>query len=200
MEALIEPIVKGIQAPLSYVLGALVVILVLGPQIAGLYREWLDVRLGRRTLELERDRLQVLKLKYEIDALRQQYSLPEPLGATAKVAAVTPASRPAPRPAPAWVRWLLARPRLGTPVLLLLQAVFGLMTAFSAAAVIAVPVALLTGPSQPGASQPPEAGISPTMVLVVASVYALFALGFWVGYRRVRRWRRAGAGSAAPAR
>src|SRR2546430_5735027 len=119
-QLLIGPIINAIHPPLSYVLGSLAVTLALGPQLARVYSQWIDFRTGRRRMELERDRLQIVKLQYEIEALRQQHPLPESVtGEMAIVARVpTPPSPPAAAP-PRWVQWLLARPRIGTPLLVL---------------------------------------------------------------------------------
>lgn len=194
-----------LKPPLSYVLGGLVAVIALGPQIAGLYREWIDFRAGRRGLELERDRLQLLKLQLEIEALQRQYGLVDTTpraeaadrAVTKEMPVVQPAKPPAPAAAPApppgWATWLLARPTFGRPVLLVLQAVFGLWAAFSAVAVIAVPFTLLVAPTPPERGQAPENAMSPLAVIVLAVVYALFAWAFWIGYRRVRRWRRSQA-------
>jgi hypothetical protein len=59
----------------AFIAAALVV--TLSPKLVDLYRDWLDLRSGRRRLQLEKERLEVLKLRYEIEALRGHGALPE---------------------------------------------------------------------------------------------------------------------------
>jgi len=199
MEFLINPIVNAIHPPVSYVLGGLAAAVALTPQLARVYSEWIDFRTGRRRMELDRDRLEIVKLQYEIEALRQQHPLPESVTGEMAIVARGP-TRPSPPTAapPRWVQWLLGRPRIGTPLLVTLQGVFWLWAVFSAVAAFAVPAALLLEPSGPAGSPGTGPGISPGMAVTMFVVYGLFAWVFWLGFRRLRGWRSAKERGAEP--
>jgi nitrate reductase NapE component len=59
------------------ILGAFVLVLVLIPYIYRAWETWLDARSGKRFRELERGRYELLKIRYEIEAIRKQHELPE---------------------------------------------------------------------------------------------------------------------------
>ncbi len=87
--------------PWIYISAPLAIILTFGPRLLEFYRSWLDLRIGRRSLLIEKERLTLLKLRYEIEALKTQHTLPEievELG-SAVTAMEAPTAAPAPEPA-----------------------------------------------------------------------------------------------------
>src|SRR5712691_2724831 len=179
-----------VKPPWSYWLAGLALVMVVAPRVVQLRTSWLDFRLGRRELELEKGRLELLKLRYEIEAIRKTHNLPDlgslPAAASggSREAAASLLRGPVSAAAPAEpetirspvVRWLLEHPAVGRPILLLLElgfATFGLITVVAA---VGVPFAVFKE-SVGGA-------------VLAAMIYALFAWGSFVASRRVRRWRK----------
>jgi uncharacterized membrane protein (DUF485 family) len=77
MEELLKPIFQLLGSRAQAIAGGVVLCLVVIPYLFRLWDTWLDTRSGKRLLECEKARLENLKLRYEIESIRKQYSLPE---------------------------------------------------------------------------------------------------------------------------
>jgi hypothetical protein len=104
----------------AWTLAVASLLIVVAPSGVKLWDAWRDTRSGRRTLEEEKQRLELLKLRCEIEALVKQHQLsvgreisaaPAPVPGPAGAAAAAPAPLLIPSPAAAPPSPSLARPR-----------------------------------------------------------------------------------------
>ena len=68
--------VKDMHYSLQLALILTVVIVTQGPKLLALRTRWLDYRLNRNRLQFEKERLETLKLHYEIEAIKKTNNLP----------------------------------------------------------------------------------------------------------------------------
>ena len=150
-----------------------------------------------RRLTEERQNLELFKLRYEVEKIRRELGQPaapliEP-AAPAAPAVVPPEpvvesvaeqrvrrSRP-----PGAVRWLLAHPRFGQPLLFIWQMIFAVLLGFSALVTVVFPFAMIADSESRG-----ELGWT---IVWVEVVYALMSWGFYAMYRKMQRWRKPAA-------
>lgn len=188
------------EPPWRYVLGGLVLMVLLAPRLIELRASWLSLRIGLRELDIERRKQELLKLKYEIEALRKQHDLPA-IGLAASPVpsevAATALPRVAPRPSQSKpvaepiqpssnpiVKWLLGHPMIGKPLFWSLQVLLGFLGAMFGTAAVVMPIMGFTTQ---------DVGISKSAAIVGFVLYGLLTWGVVVLYIRVRRWRKQGA-------
>jgi hypothetical protein len=153
MDAFVRLLADTIQPPWSYVAGVVALAILVLPRLTEVYRELRDARTGRRGLELEKLRLEVLKLRRELKIAEPAL---EPAEAARKLqaipAAIEPAPLgPAPAPAPApprgrFIEWLKRHPGFSRPFLWLFEAVMAYFMVTFAVLVVAMPVMLWSDP------------------------------------------------------
>jgi hypothetical protein len=175
--------------PWNYILFALAFVLGLAPKVLELGSGWQDIRSGRKQMQDEQQRLEILKLRYEIEALKAEHSLPTLESPPAKpVTVIQAARRESDRsPVPHWQR---AYPRVTTAVLTVLQVLVGVFAGISGLLVIFSPF-MRSGT----ATQPP---ISPKEATIYDIIYALMTWGFIVLYRSLGRRKRRIIASTTP--
>lgn len=183
MDILVKLLAEAIQPPWNYVVGAVALATVVFPRLAEVYREFRDARTGRRDLELEKLRLEVLKLHRELniaepgpepaEAKRKLEAIPAPIRPAAVAAA--PALVPPPRRGRI-VAWLMQHPRFARPFLWISQAFMAYCMVTFAVGIVALPVLFWYDP----ASRGPE---------LVFAVLLYGALG-WASYKGFTTSRR----------
>jgi hypothetical protein len=169
------------KPPWNYIIAALAFLLGLAPKVLELGSGWHDIRSGRKQLEDEQKRLELLKLRYEIEAFKAEHSLPNLEPAPAKPLNVIQAARLESdrRPIPHWQR---AYPRVTTAVLAVLQVLVGILAGMFALLTIFAPFMSSATATQPG--------ISRTETVVLDVIYALLTCGFILLYRSLGRRKR----------
>lgn len=77
-EKVFQPVVEAVTSmhySLQLSLIVVVIIITQGPKILALRARWIDYRLNRNKLQFEKERLETLKLHYEIQALKKEHGL-----------------------------------------------------------------------------------------------------------------------------
>ena len=180
MDDLLALLVGPVDGPWRYPLVAIALAFVIWPRLIEARRQIVDIRTGRLKMEREKGRLELLKLRYEIEALRKTHELPdleEDAGTVQAGLAVEPkpeehVQTPVPSPLTAW----------SAPVLLVLgivQAILGFFFIVSLASLVLVPLSLFMI-DEPNA-------VRVTVAAVI--VYGLLAWASYIGYRRLRALR-----------
>lgn len=195
--AILDFVTNLFAPPWRWVLGGLVMVVLLFPRMLELRASWLDLRIGLRDLDIEKQRQELLKLKYEIEALRKEHDLPElevvssPLSPRPVLTGRPPVpatplhaepvrKRPEPVSNPV-VRWLLDHPALGKPLLWLGQLTMGFLGAMFGMTALLMPIMALTSKTS---------GVSISMGIFGFILYGILTWGAVAFYLRVRRWRR----------
>lgn len=78
-EKVFQPVIDAVSAMhYSFQLALILAVIIItqGPKLLALRSRWIDYRLNRNKLEFEKERLETLKLHYEIEAIKKQHSLP----------------------------------------------------------------------------------------------------------------------------
>lgn len=163
---------------------AVIVVLGLLAQKLSTVRElWLNYRHGVSNLVFEKQRLEILKIKYEIEVLRKSHDLDEiealertcEESADSLIVASNLRRTPSVRPmSPMW-RWMLWYPVLASIVIGIGRIVFGFCTSICALGLVLVPI---SSPDEPDA-------IVGALILFGPLCYV-----FYRGYRRVKALRR----------
>lgn len=178
MDIFLKPLTELIQPPWNYFLGLGFLILLATPRFVEFRRQYLDEKMGRRHLELEKLKLEVLKLRLDLEAKGVH---PEPPETRLELQAIPAAPPPAPAPviptaaevAPkrrGRIRdWLIRHPRFARPFMLLCQIIAGFYFVVTAMTAVIVPFLGWTDPDM-------EPGIS-------VSVAVLYGALAWVGYK-----------------
>jgi hypothetical protein len=171
MDAFVRLLADAIQPPWSYVAGVVVLAILVLPRLTEVYREFRDARTGRRGLELEKLRLEIVKLRRELklaepsleprEAERKFQKIPAAIQPAAPVPAAAPAPKEAPAPeeapgfagAPApvpprgrFVEWLKRHPGFSRPFLWVFEALMAYFMVTFAVVVVAMPVTLWSDP------------------------------------------------------
>ncbi len=177
------------KPPWNYIFAAFAFAVGLAPRILELGSGWQDIRSGRKQMQDEQQRLEILKLRYEIEALKAEHSLPTLESSPAKPVTIIQAARHEAerRPVP---HWQLAYPRVTTAVLTGLQVLVGVFAGMFALLTIFSPFMRSGTPTQPP--------VSPTEAVVFDIIFALLTLGFIVLYRSLGRRKRKIAASTTP--
>jgi hypothetical protein len=181
MESLGDYLKEIARPPWNYILAAVAFVLGLAPRILELGSGWQDIRSGRKQMEDERQRLELLKLRYEIEALKAEHSLPTLEAPPAKPANLIQAARHEAdrRPVPSWQR---AHPRVTKAVLTVLQVLVGVFAGMFALLAIFSPFM--------SSSADPKEHISATEAVVFDVIYVLLTWGFIVLNRSLGRRKR----------
>ena len=178
MEDIVKDWLRGNPEPWQLLIGGIVIVSLVVQRLASLRDTWFDFREGRSKLLLEKQQLEVLKLKYEIEAIRKANQLPEitPIPSPQQAREQTPTVLS--RPSPTWL-WLTKHPFFGEVFLRVVQVIVGFYLFASVAGLIAAPfMAFLE----------PEFQENKWLPLGMALLYALFAYGCYKGYRRLGHW------------
>lgn len=77
METVYSEFIKYFGSEVAISLGALILLIYVVNSVMGIQRSWIDRRLGIRALEVEKLRLEHLKLRYEIEVLKKTHQLPD---------------------------------------------------------------------------------------------------------------------------
>jgi hypothetical protein len=195
MDPLLNIVNKLLVPPWNYVLTAIGVLLVVVPKVIELQKSVRTLRRDREKMENEIKRLQLIKLRYEVEVLRKQHDLPEiadipgivagSRGVSARGARESvsfPGDGPmVPKRGPIF-RWLAAHPVIGESALWALQALVGALLLVSAICIVLVPVAVVVYP---------ERGLSQWMAPVGMLIYGAIAYGLFGAFKRLRRLREA---------
>jgi hypothetical protein len=178
-------LLESVTPPWNYVLLGVGLLLLLGPRLIHLRDTWHDTQHGRRRLELEKQQLEVLKLRYEIEALRKTHQLAEiqPVHVAPQPAF---AERPA-RATSAIEQWLIRRPALQMLIVWSSKLFFGGCAALFIFTALVIPFALYKEPT-----------LSAGSILLIEMLYLLLTWGFVVSLRRVQRWEKHLLESAHP--
>lgn len=181
MESLDDYFKDLAKPPWNYIIAAVAFFLGLAPKILELGSGWQDIRSGRKQMEDERQRLELLKLRYEIEALKAEHSLPSLEASPAKaVTMIQAVRREADRhPIPLWQR---AYPRVTKAVLTVLQLLVGIFAGLFALLAIFYPFMSPTKDKQ--------YPVSVTEVVVLDVIYALLTWGLVVLSRSLGRRKR----------
>jgi hypothetical protein len=175
----------------------------------GLVPKFLDIatQASRRQKEsaallLQRQRLEVIKLRHDIEKVRRdlgepplnvrvtaEMALTEAVAAAGRAAVQHEAEHPK-STTDAAPHWVLRHPGLAKPLLLLVQIALGSLMGFSVLITIFYPIAMLADPKTRNAFGGTEIGVE--------FVYLLMSMAFLALYRKVRRWRRADAAGPPP--
>lgn len=181
MDEFIKGLVGVIEPPWNYVFGIAALLIVVVPRLLDFHHGWVDIRQDRRQLELEKLRLEILKLRTDLQQAAELRHLPEvsreveaiPAPPPAVVVPPTPTMAAPPASAPArhgGIKGVLARyPRVGKPVLWIVQIVMAYLTLILAAAAVGLPFLGWGDPEIGG-------GLS----IFLAVMYAALA---WLSYR-----------------
>jgi hypothetical protein len=198
MDDFIKPLLGAMTPPWNYVAGVTALLFMIVPRFTALRHDLFDLQMGRRRLELEKLRLEVLKLQAELRQLplspdlraqlesadRRAGEVHVQLESKAMPAAAAPAPaarRPAERPPGAIGRWLHRNAWIGRPVLFLAQALLAILMALFAITVIGLPMAFFS-------SEDLDAGGSAGFAFAFL-LYVVFLWLAWRGFARVRSLR-----------
>jgi hypothetical protein len=189
MDSLAEYLQKITRPPWNYILAAVAFVLGLAPRILELGTGWQDIRSGRKQMEDERQRLELLKLRYEIEALKAQHSLPTLEPSPAKPVTMIQAvhRETGGHHIPLWQR---AYPRVTTAVLTVLQVLVGVFAGVFAVMAIFAP--FITTPTDP------QQHVSATETAVFDVIYVLLTCGLIVLNRSLGRRKRNILASTTP--
>lgn len=105
IEDLRKKLSPGLSATLGGIVGGIAVFVILVTALMRAWDAWNDRKSDRRPIEAERRRLELLKLRYDIEALRKQHDLPllvpEVIMRSAALQAASPADAASPTAEPA---------------------------------------------------------------------------------------------------
>lgn len=175
MDQLYKILLEVVKPPWNYVFLAVLLLIVYGPKLADLRSAWLDFRLGRRRLELEKEQLEITKLKYEIEVLKRDHNLPGlAFTETVQVPLTTVKEQTPPSPVPK--KRIVKYPRLTRATLFAVQIGLGWLAVSFGVTALLVPFVAWK-----------DLG---AMTAIGAFVlYALFTWGTYVVFRRVHKLR-----------
>jgi hypothetical protein len=179
---LLNLLITAAKPPWNYVLAGVGLALLAVPRLADLPSIFYDIKARRRALVLEKERLEILKLRYEIEALRKQHGLPELEAPALPVKILAEPERP-PRPVPSAPPWLSIHPRLGKALLLMSQGILGFFLFSFGVSTVSVPLVLISETT--GTLGAGDIG----MLVFAPLIYGLLTWGCYAAYKKVRRWR-----------
>src|SRR5258706_4326852 len=184
LEAFFRPLLDLLEPPWNYVVGGVTLLIFIAPPLFKLLHEFIDLRAGRRRIEFEKTRLEILKLRAELEQmghaarLREMPSELEP--ATVRPAQVSPTSVRPPAELEGVIRgWLQTHRRLSIVSLWTAQiflayivGVFAIVTAIS-------PFLLWTEPE-----------VGRGGAIGAFFIYALLTIVAYVAFASVRSFRK----------
>ena len=175
-EMLSKPIIDKLGPTWTSALAAIALLIVLGPRLIDIRRNFLDERAGRRRLEIEKTRLEVLKLHYEIEKLRKKHPLQDIEDVLLQPP--TPLEPEPDEPEMSRIpRWFTKHMGLSKVLLLAMEALLAFPMILFAVSTISIPVLFFA-----------VDGVDPKVALV-AIIYASITWFFYVGFAKVRRLR-----------
>lgn len=171
----------GVTDQWRLILAVIFLVFLLVERIGSLRSAWINYRLGRDELSLEKQRLEIEKLKYEIAAIKKTHGLPELVPPAEPAAARTVTltrERETPTQSPPW-DWQVEYPLAATMLARLgqgLLAFFGFVWGISG---LVTPFLPLIDNSMSKSEWP--------YMLVGAILNLFLAYGCYRGYRRLQR-------------
>ena len=173
---------SGNPEPWQIVVGCIVLLALVAQRLATIRDAWFNYRKGLSDLIYEKHRLEVLKLQYEIQALKKTHQLEslEP-ASTPSIPPPPPltTTREAGLRSPFW-RWMLRHT-------LIAQALFSAAHILLGFNLFVFVIGLATMPFMAGTD--PTFRDQPWMTVLVWVIYALLTYACYRGFRRVSAWR-----------
>lgn len=182
MDDILKLLMTAVTPPWNYVLAGIGLALLVGPRLAELPNVFYDFKSRRRVQIVEKERLEILKLRYEIEAIKKQHNLPD-LVLPAPPEKMLPKREEIPAAVPLALSWLFRYPRLGKPLLVMSQSILGFFLFIFGLSVVTGPLVLI-----PELKRPLEAS-DVGMLIVLPLTYGLLAWGCYAAFKRVRRWK-----------
>jgi len=144
MEEAILKLLTGNPEPRQIAAGVVVLLLAIVPKILSIRDTWTGYRQNLGKIKHQREMLEILKLQYEIEALRKQHNLEEiiPLGAVETTKNKIDKKKKA--PSPVW-KTMVRHPIAGEIALRILQGFAGLYLIVFALGSIAMPFVYISG-------------------------------------------------------
>lgn len=185
MEEIIKDWLTGNPELWQIVVGLIVLIALIAQRLASIREAWFNYRKGLSNLIFEKHQLEVLKLKYEIEAIKKTHELVDFQPAEETIAVSAELEKPAHEriekdipPSHTWI-WLTRHPILGEFVLRFTQIIVGFYLLAFAAGIVIMPFM---------GSVDPEFKEDPWLVVVMWLVYVLLTYACYKGYRHIKRW------------
>ena len=75
MDQVIRLVIDKVGENIGFIIGVLAIAAILVPQLVRLWEIWADIRTGKKRTIAARTHLEILKLRYEIEALKKQHGL-----------------------------------------------------------------------------------------------------------------------------
>jgi hypothetical protein len=182
MDDLVKFVIDAARPPWNYLLAGIGLAVLGAPQFVKLSGIFYDIKSKKSAQAAEKERLEILKLRYEIEALKKEHGLAE-IVAPALAEKSLPKAVETIAPLPASVTWLSRNPRLGKALLLPLQGVLGFLLAIFGISVVIVPIGLI------GSQEGPMATSDILALVLLPLAYGLLAWGCYVALRRIHRWK-----------
>lgn len=182
MEDAILKLLTGNPEPWQVVVGVIVLLLAILPRLAALRDSWVGYRENLGQIKRQKAAYELLKLQYEIQALRKQHGLEEIVPNLPGEAAADEASEPKP-PSPVW-QLLVRHPLLGEIGLRLLQGLVGLYMVVFAIGSVTMPFVFFFGGEMLDIS---DADLDPTVMALGWFFYLALTYLSYKGYRKCKR-------------
>jgi hypothetical protein len=131
MVDVVAPLINQLPEPVKLFIAATVFLVIVAPQLSGLYRSIVDFRLGAQRLEMKRAQLEIIKLRYEVEQLRKANSVAQ-LDQELELLFPPVMTRPVVK-RPELVQppnWLASHPRLGSVMLEIIQLILAIPLVF----------------------------------------------------------------------
>jgi hypothetical protein len=176
MEGFFNTLITLFKPPWNYVIAGFALAILIGPRLAELPGLYYQISSRRWVSVYEKERLELLKLRYEIEALKKQHDLPELESPALTEETLAQPEKPIAPPARSIPIWLSHHPRIGRMVLLIAQALTGSFVLIFGISVIAAPLVLIN-----------KAETDMWMLLFLPLTYLVLTLISYMAFRRVRR-------------
>ena len=185
MEDILRDFLTGNPDLWQIVVGLIILIALFAQRLAGIREAWFNYRKGLSNLILEKHKLEVLKLQYEIEAIKKTHELleispPEIPGAVSKE--VTKEIPEMPRrempPSHTWT-WLIKHPIFGEFILRSTQIIVGFYLLGFGVGIVMMPFMGFIDS---------EFEEEPWILAVMWLFYVLLTYACFKGYRRIKNW------------
>lgn len=180
MESVIKNWLSGTPEPWQLWVGFFVLVTLVFERVVTLRDSWFALREGRNRLLFEKQQLEILKLRYEIEVIRKINQLPEIHPTYGAIKKIDQTDKIAKRKSAFW-KFIAKKSALLTFTIVILRAtqvIVGLYLIVSAVAVVAAPIVLFSYP---------EFAQDKWFPLLMSLVYAAFAYGCYWAYRRLQQ-------------
>lgn len=185
MEDIIKDWLTGNPELWQIVVGLIVLIALIAQRLASIREAWFNYRKGLSNLIFEKHQLEVLKLKYEIEAIKKTHELvdfqppeiPITVSAESQKSATKIVEKEMP-PSHTWT-WLTKHPIFGEFILRSTQIIVGFYLFAFGAGIVMMPFMGFIDP---------EFKEEPWLVVVMWLVYVLLTYACYKGYRRIKGW------------